>query len=207
MFPLKQNVVSERIGWKHTNMNEYQKYSDAELMSMIDSDDRAPRELFERHSGYIVGCLKKYFKISQIKAEDVCMETFSKIFSSSGTFNEKRKFRTWAFSIAKNLLIDQYRRENGKKKKMIGSRVDVSDENIPIFDTTPTHEDLLSNKKLTEKIIKEIDTLPPLYRDIAKMRFIREFQYKNIAKELNLPLNTVKTRVRRAKNILSNKLK
>lgn len=90
---------------------------------------------------------------------------------------------------------------------MIGSRVDVSDENIPIFDTTPTHEDLLSNKRLTEKIIKEIDTLPPLYRDIAKMRFIREFQYKNIAKELNLPLNTVKTRVRRAKNILSNKLK
>lgn len=190
------------------SMAEYSKYTDEELVELIrGSDNKASRELFDRHSRYIILCLKKYYKISQQKSEDICMETFSKIFSSIESYNGKWKFRTWAFIIARNLLIDQYRKENGKKKRSIGKKVDIENENLTIIDTSPSHEEQTHNKRNSEKIIETISSLPPLYRRAAELRFLHEYQYKSIAKELNLPLNTVKTRIRRAKLLLSNKLK
>jgi RNA polymerase sigma-70 factor, ECF subfamily len=52
---------------------------------------------------------------------------------------------------------------------------------------------------------KYIDSLPELYREVARKRLLEGLQYKEIAEELNLELNTVRTRIRRAKEMIEKK--
>ena len=51
-------------------------------------------------------------------------------------------------------------------------------------------------------LIEMIDSLDEKYREPARLRFIKEYEYNEIAKELNLELNTVRTRLKRAKELL-----
>ena len=55
-------------------------------------------------------------------------------------------------------------------------------------------------------LLKAIEELNERYREIAKMRFIQEYAYEEIAQKLDIPLNTVRTRLKRAKDILVKKL-
>ena len=55
-------------------------------------------------------------------------------------------------------------------------------------------------------LLKAIEELNERYREIAKMRFIQEYVYEEIAQKLDIPLNTVRTRLKRAKDILVKKL-
>ena len=64
---------------------------------------------------------------------------------------------------------------------------------------------MISNQEYS-KLLKLIEALDDKYRDIAKMRFIQELAYEEIAQKLDIPLNTVRTRLKRAKETLAKKL-
>ena len=65
-----------------------------------------------------------------------------------------------------------------------------------------TPEETISYLEDYEKLLKYIDDLDALYRTIAKERFIDDCEYNEIAEHHNLPVNTVKTRIKRAKEKL-----
>lgn len=75
--------------------------------------------------------------------------------------------------------------------------------NIGAVDLAQSPEESLITHQKFDEMIKAIRALNIKYRKVAELRFIHEFAYEEIAKELSLPVNTVKTRINRAKKLLN----
>ena len=133
--------------------------------------------------------------------QDIVQEAFHKAFQSLDTYSPKYKFSTWLFNIAKNIAIDYAR----KRKISIGAN--LTPDNITTLANIGSGiknspEDKLISSQEYRSLIEMINSLEEKYRQPAILRFIKEYEYNEIAQELNLELNTVKTRLKRAKEIL-----
>ena len=131
--------------------------------------------------------LKNNLSIDQ--AEELTQEVLSTIWLKAELFNpDKSKFITWSFTIARNKKIDFYR----KNKKN-----DLDEEDVRDF----LYENNKSNdyeiESTIEKITKELDEDQ---KKLIKMSFFEQKSHKNIAAELEIPLGTVKSRIRATLN-------
>ena len=123
------------------------------------------------------------------QAEELTQEVLSTIWLKAKQFDpEKSKFITWSFTIARNKKIDFYR----KNKKS-----DVNEEDIRDF----LYEDNKSDDYELESTIKNItQELDENQKKLIKMSFFEQKSHKNIAEELEIPLGTVKSRIRASLN-------
>jgi RNA polymerase sigma-70 factor (ECF subfamily) len=133
--------------------------------------------------------LKNNLSIDQ--AEELTQEVLSTIWLKAELFNpEKSKFITWSFTIARNKKIDFYR----KNKKN-----DINEEDIRDF----LYENNKSDDYEIESTIKNItQELDENQKKLIKMSFFEQKSHKNIAAELEIPLGTVKSRIRATLNKL-----
>jgi len=132
--------------------------------------------------------------------EDICQETFQKCFKNLASYDPKYAFSTWLYTIAENCAFDFYRK---KKLPMLSTDILNSDEaTYGAVNNSPGPEESMINTQEIESLIKSIQTLNIKYRKIAELRFIHEYPIEEIAKELSIPINTVKTRISRARKTL-----
>ncbi|MCH4824099.1 sigma-70 family RNA polymerase sigma factor [Gramella lutea] len=138
---------------------------------------------------------------NEYESEDITIQTFSKAFNKLDTFNEKHSFTTWLIAISKNIHIDQIR----KKKASIRSRTSMQDEErvYEIADETPGVEDKLIKEQNLEQLLADIKQLKPHYQQVINLRFFQEKSYKEIAGELDEPMNNIKVKLLRAKKLLA----
>lgn len=133
-------------------------------------------------------------------AEDITIQTFSKAFDKIETFNENYTFKTWLISISKNIHIDLIR----KRKSSINEKTkDVSKHANDIIDESPTPEDQIIKDQNLAKLLEDIKKLNPNYQRVINLRYFQEMSYKEIASELNEPMNSVKVKLLRAKKLLA----
>jgi len=123
------------------------------------------------------------------QAEELTQEVLSTIWLKADLFDpEKSKFITWSFTIARNKKIDFYR----KNKKN-----DINEEDIRDF----LYENNKANDFEIESTIKKItQELDESQKKLIKMSFFEQKSHKNIAAELEIPLGTVKSRIRSSLN-------
>ena len=123
------------------------------------------------------------------QAEELTQEVMGTIWLKAELFNpEKSKFVTWSFTIARNKKIDFYRRN---KKN------DMNEEDIRDF----LYENNKSDDYEIESTIKNItQELDENQKKLIKMSFFEQKSHKNIASELEIPLGTVKSRIRASLN-------
>ncbi|WP_340149180.1 sigma-70 family RNA polymerase sigma factor [uncultured Sneathiella sp.] len=137
----------------------------------------------------------KYFLISrglaESAAEDVLQETMMKVWRKASLFDaSKASASTWVYTIARNVRIDRLRKEGRPEP----------DPNDPCYvpDDPETGEQAVSRKQDRERIRKAMAVLPPEQMKIIRMSFFDEKSHGEIAEELDLPLGTVKSRLRLA---------
>ena len=131
--------------------------------------------------------LKNNLTIEQ--AEELTQEVLSTIWLKSKLFDpEKSKFITWSFTIARNKKIDFYR----KNKKN-----DVNEEDIRDFLYENNKSDDYELESTINNITQELDENQ---KTLIKMSFFEQKSHKNIAAELEIPLGTVKSRIRASLN-------
>ncbi|OFY42272.1 MAG: hypothetical protein A2X18_13015 [Bacteroidetes bacterium GWF2_40_14] len=135
-------------------------------------------------------------------AEDICQETFDKAFRNLTMYNSRWAFSTWLFTIAQNTSLDYYRKKKSSPPPL--NNLDSLDGNSGVIDLAQSPEENLITNQTFDELINAIKALDPKYRKVAELRFIQEFAYEEIASELSLPVNTVKTRISRAKKLLNN---
>lgn len=133
--------------------------------------------------------------------KDICQEAFHKAFHNISTYNPNYEFSTWLFNIAKNIAIDYSR----KKKLPVKNKGNDDSHSISInigdgIKNSP--EDLLIKSQEYKRLLEIIDNLDDKYKEIARLRFIKEYAYDEIAAETGLEINTVRTRIKRAKEQL-----
>jgi len=130
-------------------------------------------------------------------AEDITIESFAKAFEKIHTYKPKYSFKTWIIAISKNIHIDRLR-----KHKNNFNFSEIDDQNN-LSEYSPSPEDDLINEQKLVSLKNKIQLLKPLYRKAIELRYLNDLSHKEIAKELNQPVNNVKVRVLRAKKILA----
>ena len=127
--------------------------------------------------------------LSNEQAEELTQEVLSTIWLKADLFNpEKSKFITWSFTIARNKKIDFYR----KNQKNVTNEEDIRD-----FLYNENKSDDYEIESTIKHITKDLDENQ---KKLIKMSFFEQKSHKNIARELEIPLGTVKSRIRASLN-------
>ncbi|WP_439130335.1 RNA polymerase sigma factor [Polaribacter sp.] len=138
---------------------------------------------------------------SENDAEDIAMQTFAKAFDKIHTFDDSYGFKTWLITISKNVHIDLLR----KKKVSINTETTKEQEEkvYLVVDENPTPEDKIIREQNLAKLLRDIKQLKPKYQEVIQLRYFQELSYKEIAKQINEPMNNVKVKLLRAKKLLA----
>ena len=160
-----------------------------ELMKKVvdDRDQMAFSDIFD----FLAPKLKAYFiqnGLSADNSEELTQEVMSTIWTKSHQYNaEKSAFTTWAYTIARNKKVDFFR----KNKK-----IDFNEEDIREFLYENNQIDRLSENEAKKQISIINRELDADQRNMIKMSFFENKSHKKIAEELEIPLGTVKSRIR-----------
>lgn len=131
--------------------------------------------------------------------EDLTQETFIKVFKNLKLIDPALNFEAWLFRIATNTTYDWFRKKGSRPELFVIDDLESKFETID--------EDSSYIKLETAKDIKDaLDGLKPVYRVVLLLFYWRGFSYKEISSILSLPLNTVKTLLRRGKKALKEAL-
>ena len=174
--------------------------TDADLIRLaLEQNQAAFIVLYTRYNVGVKSHISRY--VSQKEdIEDICLESFQKAFSQIATYNPEFKFSTWLYRIARNTAFDYLNKHDREKNNMPTTSIheDFAElKELPATMHNP-EEDII-NQQEYDKWLTNIEKLKDDYKTVAKMNLIDNFGYKEIADALDMPLNTVKTKIRRAK--------
>lgn len=171
--------------------------SDAVLVRQYASGNEwALAQLIERHQARIFGFIFSKVKDRDL-ANDIFQETFIKVINTirKGSYKEEGKFLLWVMRIARNLIIDHFR----KVKKMQLQR-DYDD--FSIFDGIEDRDKNIEAKLIYEQIEDELQVLilrlPKEQQEIIRLRLYEDLSFKEIAELTGLSINTALGRMRYA---------
>ena len=134
------------------------------------------------------------------EAKDLTQEIFLKVYKSFATYDKSAKITTWIYKIATNTCIDYLRKK--KELLMIEEEQEIQVENR--FYSLPDRA--LESKELKQLIHSKINLLPESYRMVVILKYINELTFEEIADVLKQPVNTVKTKLYRAREKLRDSL-
>ena len=181
---------------------EYKKLTDEELISEFQKDRiEAYNEIIVRYKDRLVNFLFR-FTGSKEDAEDLAQDTFLKLYRSKHLYKEIAKFSTWLYTIAVNIAKTELRKKSRYNTMSISDFDPENDKDfdIPSGDISP---DESANASIENYYIqKAISMLEDHYREALILRDIQDLDYDEIAKIINVPLGTVKSRINRAREKL-----
>lgn len=173
-------------------------YSDEQLVgNYLKGNQEALEFLIKRYLKPIYSFVYRYTGSSQ-DAEDITQTTFVKAWRNLKKFDQNKSFKTWLFAIAKNTSIDF-----SKKKKTVPFSAFENNEGDNILintltDPSPLPDELLERAEIKQWLVLAMEKLAPKYRMVLFLRYNDHFTFREIAESLVEPLNTVKSRHRRA---------
>jgi RNA polymerase sigma factor (sigma-70 family) len=166
-------------------------YTEEELVQLLKQQSRdAFNYLYSNYSGVLFGIIHRII-YDEETAKDVLQEVFVKIWNNISQYNTtKGRIYTWMINIARNAAIDKLR----SKGEIMKSKIQ-------------TGEDIVSGNELGMKTEQSTDTiglrnlvgdLKPEYQNIVQLAYFKGFTLDEVSKTLDIPLGTVKTRMRSA---------
>lgn len=155
-------------------------------------------QLYRQYSDLIYRYI--YLMIGDAKqAEDLVQETYIRAFKSLNSFNRKSSYKTWLYTIARNVTIDYSR-----KMRLRSWLTQPIDPNLP--DSHPTPQDIVEYGETTEKLYKALMALKPNYREVIILRRIKGFSILETAQILQWSEAKVKSTMIRGLAVLKSKL-
>ena len=183
------------------------KPTDELIRRAIIGDGTAFTELWDTHIGSLRSYLRSAMKhLDDFYIDDICSRSFEKAFRQIRSFDPGRsQFSTWLRRIARNTALDTIDAETRAQSRLVS--LDKENEHSgqildTIGDEAATPLEQIVKEEDAEKLEGYVSGLPELYRNVARMRLLDGLQYKEIAEELGMELNTVRTRIRRAKAMI-----
>lgn len=175
-----------------------QELSPEGLMRLAQSGDKkAYAALFRAITPFIKAFVAK--RISNMTdVDDVVQDTLLSIHYSGHTYDTKRSFKVWMFTIARNRLND-YLRRNYKNRTFTEISLDDLTFEIPADDVT-------EGPKQSEYLNKILDLLPEKQKEIVSMMKIEGYTAEDTAKKMNMSVSAVKVAAHRAYKLLAVKL-
>ena len=166
-------------------------YTEEELIALLRSGSRDGfNYLYRNYSAVLYGVIQRIVGDEET-AQDVMQEAFVKIWNNIGQYDASRgRIYTWMLNISRNAAIDKLR----TRGEIMRSKIQ-------------TGEDAVNNLQNTRRTEQQTDTiglrsmvagLRPEYHTIVQLAYFKGYTLDEVSKELNVPLGTVKTRMRAA---------
>jgi RNA polymerase sigma-70 factor (ECF subfamily) len=161
-----------------------------------EGDAWAFREIYRRAAGYVYTLAYRVVN-TRHDAEEVTQDVFLKVYHSLGSFKFESSFKTWIYRIAVNTALN-----HAKKRSRVTTReVEEVFEN-PATVTQPEAAKGLEAEDTEKKLKLLLDQLNPDQRACIISREIEGMDYREIAKSLGININTVRSRLKRAREAL-----
>lgn len=171
--------------------------------------EKAYADLMRRYKDTIYFMLLKMVN-NRTDAEDLTIEAFGKAFTNIQQYTPQYAFSTWLFRIASNNAIDFLRKKRAitvPLEPASGDRQVSGDYNYNARSEGYNPEESIIRDQNSLILRKMVAKLKPRYRKLLELRYFQEYSYDEIAKELELPLGTVKVQLFRSREMLFELLK
>jgi len=146
------------------------------------------------------------------EAEDILQDVFYQFLAGYETIESLDRVTSWLFSVARNKIIDRYRRESARPKRAEFGAAMLSDEDAPLTlqeilpDIGNTPDDALFREMIWETIMDALEELPAEQREIFIQNELEEKGFREIADQTGVSINTLLSRKRYAILALRKKL-
>lgn len=152
--------------------------------------------------------------------DDILVNTLTKLWTKIDQYKPEYQISTWLYRIAFNECLGHIRKRN-RTYSIEGMRdfgVEITESNKLSYNAQEllveyhqmSEQDFLDeDDDLTKRYtnaLESIKNLQPLYREILEDRLLNEMKYEDIADKYNLPLQTVKNRIRRGKTLIAERM-
>ena len=174
----------------------------------VSGDAAAWQEIVQQYNRRIYNICYR-FSGSPDDAADLTQEVFIKMYRTLSTFDTTRaSFMTWVTTVTRNLLVDHFRK--GKYDRVTDS-LDATpgnqDEGLTLAeqleDQNPNPETRVRSQEVQKLVHEALKRLSPELREAVILRDLQDLDYKDIAKVLNVPEGTVKSRINRGRTELA----
>ena len=167
------------------------RYSEQELVSqLLKQNGQAFSYLYDNYSPALFGVINQIISNKEVAA-DVLQDVFVNIWKKIGLYDDtKGRLFTWMLNIARNAAIDKLRSrsyQDSLKNQPLTENVNTIKSNSVV---NPQQNDI--------GLKKQVSRLREEYRVLIDLSYFQGFTHEEISKILNLPLGTVKTRIRSA---------
>ena len=172
--------------------------TDENLVKMFkDGNEWCFNEIYNRYYNRLYGYAVKYL-LSKEDAEEVVNAALFKAFKYLHKFREEASLATWLFQILRNQTFSLYRLKRSRGVFVTQSLEIITPEKSPfiieITDCENLPENFLINQETTDCIIAAIDDLPKNMQETAILYLIEKLPLDTIAKHLNCPTGTIRSR-------------
>src|SRR5690554_5648666 len=160
---------------------KYKKQSDEQLVKLMSKgDERAFDEIYQRYGSKLAAYFTRKLKHDKEKGEDFMHDLFE----------PKRSFKTWIYSVANNMCINEYKKMAVRSNTTNGISMDIqiSSKSQPI-------EEQLNEENFSSDLEKVMSKLEEKHREVFIMRHIDGLSVKEVAEIMEINPGTVKSRL------------
>lgn len=176
---------------------EIKQGSDDRLLieQIILQDQEALAMLYDRYAAMVKGLAYRILN-SPEEAEEVVLDVFSQIWRKASSYDSRQsRVDTWIFMIARSRTLDKLR-----SLSRLAQVVTACEQLVPVPLNTPEEELIISERR--EQVQTAMANLPPEQRQVIELAYYQGLSHTEIAAKMNLPLGTIKTRIRLGLNKL-----
>ncbi|QEL15379.1 sigma-70 family RNA polymerase sigma factor [Limnoglobus roseus] len=160
--------------------------SDCEILHRVADRDRpAFADFYDRYASRVFGLLLHLLR-NRTDAEDVLQEAFWQVWRQADRFDSRRaSAESWVLMIARSRAVDRLRK-----------RRETVTDTVPEVPSDSKPDINLSRQDDAAQVISALGVLPPDQQEPIRLAFFDGLTHEQIARHLNIPLGTVKTRIR-----------
>ena len=175
--------------------------SDGELMvAFQEGDQEAFALLYDRHTRALINFFYKMC-YDRALAEDLMQDTFVKLLRSRGKYRPEASFKTFLYTVAKNLWIDRHRSQKAAPKT-VSAEIRAQEDGATLGElaeaATDSPVERLADREAAEIVRRALLDLPEAQRLVFVMAEAQGLRYREISEILCIPVGTVKSRMNAA---------
>jgi len=191
------NGKSIHMSDKVNNTHMSEKINHPQLCEWLNAiaqtrDKQAFTQLFKFFAPKILRIARSKFP-NEAQANEVVQDTMSNVWRKAHLFNQdKGAATTWVYTVMRNITFDMLRKIQSNKED------NISEDIWPIAESMSSEDESFDDHLANNKLLNVIEGLPQAQQDVVKGFYLREMSQEQLASHLNLPLGTVKSRLRLA---------
>lgn len=175
------------------------------MLRVKEGDVAAFEELVIIHQDSVMGTVAKMLG-SPNEAEDIAQQVFVRVWRSASRYEPQARFKTWLFTITRNLVFNEVRRRTRKPAVSMEEREEEFQQ-VAVDQRTPSPDDSVLQAELEQAIDAAIAQLPEKQKMAVILRRYEEMPYEEIARVLEMTVPAVKSLLFRARVQLKESLR